>query len=318
MTQFRMWTLTAALLLVVSAAADGAEKKVKSAKSTAAAEQTAYPISQLNVSTDLLIDTITKSIKPKSWSSQGGQGTIYRNPFGGCLVVYQTPEVQKQVACLLRGLEKMHAAPQDEPACLGTALGGCMGTLIGSVTPASYTCVSTPATCPACKASVPCKQYGHFVMDNVKVNAMGVSATIKRIRFMYKGDGIDADVAKCALTNGDTEIRIEATPPAPPACLAGSALGTCPAPCPPCPAPCVCVPMSYAAPFITSSAVCPASCNSSCVPCPAPRASSCAACPTPCCPCPASCSTPSEKKSNKSEEKKDDDEPKAKKRKFNF
>jgi hypothetical protein len=36
---------------------------------------------------------------------------------------------------------------------------------------------------------------------------MGVSTTIKKIKFMYKGDGIEADVAKCAMTNGDSERK---------------------------------------------------------------------------------------------------------------
>src|SRR5262249_18068228 len=67
-----------------------------------------------------------------------------------------------------------------------------------------------PLTCPACpaaKSPASAKQYGHFVMQDVKVNAMGVTTTIKKIRFMYKGDGIEADVAKCALTNGDSEHK---------------------------------------------------------------------------------------------------------------
>jgi hypothetical protein len=53
------------------------------------------------------------------------------------------------------------------------------------------------------------KQYGHFVLDNVRVNAMGVSCTIKRVRFMYKGDGIDNEVAKCALTGGESEKKAD-------------------------------------------------------------------------------------------------------------
>jgi len=53
------------------------------------------------------------------------------------------------------------------------------------------------------------KQYGHFILDNVRINAMGVTCTIKRIRFLYKGDGLDNEVAKCALTNGESEKKAE-------------------------------------------------------------------------------------------------------------
>src|SRR5262249_8070455 len=88
-------------------------------------------------------------------------------------------------------------------------------------TPAAViqTTYSTPLTTPVRlepKRPTPdhLKQYGHFVMDNVKVNAMGVSCIIKRIRFMYKGDGIDADVAKCALTNGESEKKTIEAPKA--------------------------------------------------------------------------------------------------------
>jgi hypothetical protein len=75
-----------------------------------------------------------------------------------------------------------------------------------SVMPASYPPPPPPLPCPAMKAQG-AKQYGHFVIDNIKVNAMGVSTTIKKIKFMYKGDGIEADVAKCALSNGDSERK---------------------------------------------------------------------------------------------------------------
>jgi len=74
---------------------------------------------------------------------------------------------------------------------------------------ASYAVPATAPCCPAPKSlSMPAKQYGHFVVENVKVNAMGVSVTIKRIKIMYKGDGIDADVAKCGLT-GKYEAEVQ-------------------------------------------------------------------------------------------------------------
>lgn len=85
------------------------------------------------------------------------------------------------------------------------------------------------------------KQYAHFVLQNVTINAMGVSAKIKRIRVMYKGDGIENDVAKCALTNGESEKKVDSAmlyklleklnavnwncPTAAPCCVPGALIG---------------------------------------------------------------------------------------------
>jgi hypothetical protein len=64
------------------------------------------------------------------------------------------------------------------------------------------------ASCAKCQAvRTQPRQYGHFVMDNVTINAMGVSARIKRIRVMYKGDGIECDLAKCA--GSDSEKKVD-------------------------------------------------------------------------------------------------------------
>jgi hypothetical protein len=70
----------------------------------------------------------------------------------------------------------------------------------------------------SCAVHTPPKQYGHLVLENVTINAMGVSARVKRIRIMYKGDGIDSNLAKCALTAGDdsgklAELLMTAVPP---------------------------------------------------------------------------------------------------------
>jgi len=43
---------------------------------------------------------------------------------------------------------------------------------------------------PVTKTSAPCKQYAHIVLDNVFINAVGISVQVKRIRFMYKGEGL--------------------------------------------------------------------------------------------------------------------------------
>jgi hypothetical protein len=170
---------------------------------------------------DLLIKTIKQTIRPKSWDGQGGRGTIFYPQFEGmrnCLVVHQTAAVHKQLASMLKGLEKLQAT--REAGCCEMSehgirvaadgirrpareAGCCPPCCPSPVAPASYS--AAPAPLPgAARPAQSAKQYGHFVLDNVKINAMGVSTTIKRVRFMYRGDGIEADVAKCALTGGES------------------------------------------------------------------------------------------------------------------
>jgi len=110
------------------------------------------------------------------------------------------------------------AAPCCLQACAATAACACPQCQKGEA-----------CSCPNCKDCAACncgksktcdscgkhavqaqpKQYGHFVMENVTINAMGVSARIKRIRVMYKGDGVDSDIAKCAMTNGESEKKVD-------------------------------------------------------------------------------------------------------------
>jgi Flp pilus assembly secretin CpaC len=54
-----------------------------------------------------LIDLITNTVAPNSWSSVGGQGTIQYFPLGMALVINQTLEVQEQVKDLLDALRKL-------------------------------------------------------------------------------------------------------------------------------------------------------------------------------------------------------------------
>ncbi len=51
-----------------------------------------------------LIQLITSTVEPKSWSAKGGRGTIDYHPLTMGLVVLQTPDVQEQVADLLNSL----------------------------------------------------------------------------------------------------------------------------------------------------------------------------------------------------------------------
>jgi hypothetical protein len=140
--------------------------------------------------------------------------------------------------------------------------------------------------CDACSkhaaARTQPKQYGHFIMDNVTINAMGVSAKIKRIRILYKGEGVDSDIAKCALTDGESEKKVDSskldtlieklsellekktpTSMASP-CLPGSAIGA-------------------AVGAVTGSAICPAAC-------PLTSCTGISSMPT-CAPCPTTATT---------------------------
>jgi hypothetical protein len=133
-----------------------------------------YPLAGLAGSdTDLLIQAITRAVKPKTWSDRGGCGTIEYCAERKALIVNQTAGAHKQVEAVLKALAALQS---KQPA---------------RTSPITRAVYNSP--------SPHLKQYGHFVLDNVKINAMGVSCAIKRVRFMYKGDGIDADAAKSVL-----------------------------------------------------------------------------------------------------------------------
>ena len=56
---------------------------------------------------EMLIKLITNTIAPKSWSDQGGPGTIEYHPLTLSLVINQTPDIQDQVADLLAALRRL-------------------------------------------------------------------------------------------------------------------------------------------------------------------------------------------------------------------
>jgi hypothetical protein len=56
---------------------------------------------------DKLIQLICSTLSPRSWASQGGEGSIDYYPLSMALVVRQTPEVQDQVADLLAALRRL-------------------------------------------------------------------------------------------------------------------------------------------------------------------------------------------------------------------
>ena len=134
---------------------------------------------------DLLVRAIVRAVMPPSWDKRGGPGTIEYIPATKTLVIKQTAGAHARVAAVLKALS-MIQPKQQAP---------------GTITQAVY----SPSPAPSGQL----KQYGHFVLDNVRLNAMGVSCTIKRVRIMYKGDGIEADVAKCAMTGGESEKKAD-------------------------------------------------------------------------------------------------------------
>jgi hypothetical protein len=206
MTQGRWWTLVALVALAVSGVRAG-ETETKGKGSSSGSRQTTGTLTGKTYSVktlahtlgqdgaDRLISAITHAVKPSSWSKNGGDGTIEYCPSEKVLIVkHQTSEAHRQISSILKALAKM---PPSQ-AC--------------PVAHAAYACADAPVATPAPAYPAPAehhKQYGHFVLDNVNLNAMGVSCAIKRIRFMYKGDGIDNEVAKCALTNGESEKKTD-------------------------------------------------------------------------------------------------------------
>lgn len=214
MTQTRAWMLMAVLsvVLVGSEGQAAAKKKTQTdPEKTAEVVRKTYSVAGLidpaaaADETEMFVKFVMKAVKPTSWKCAGGCGTVQYDGARKCLVVHQTPAVQAQVGCLLKALVtlKNGAEKQDEMR----ALVGAARCLDPMIAPAAYPSLPPPPPCPAVKAPAGAKQYGHFVMDDIKVNAMGVSTTIKKIKFMYKGDGIEADVAKCAMTNGESEHK---------------------------------------------------------------------------------------------------------------
>jgi type II secretory pathway component GspD/PulD (secretin) len=60
-----------------------------------------------NTLEESLIQLITHTVAPQSWSDMGGPGTIDYNPMTMALVVNQTPDIQDQVADLLAALRRL-------------------------------------------------------------------------------------------------------------------------------------------------------------------------------------------------------------------
>jgi hypothetical protein len=196
MPHTRCWTLTAALALALAAPAFAGtpRSKAKLVEKDYSVSDILDALDRGPAGADLIIRALTHTVQPKSWKGRGGVGTIHVHPADNTtLQVCHTPAVQRQVASVLKALKTVCAAkPAAAPA----------------VMPAACDSSPEPAPLPG-PAAGRSKQYTHFVLDNVRVKAEGVDCTIKRVRFMYKGDGIDADVAKCALTNGESEKKAD-------------------------------------------------------------------------------------------------------------
>jgi type II secretory pathway component GspD/PulD (secretin) len=56
---------------------------------------------------DKLIKLIQSTVQPKSWSDQGGKGAIQYFPLGMALVVFQTANIQEEIADLLCSLRRL-------------------------------------------------------------------------------------------------------------------------------------------------------------------------------------------------------------------
>lgn len=199
MTQSRCWLAAAVVVLFVTALPSPATASEKSKSRTHAPKQhktkskltlKTYPVANLIDATeshdaDVLIRAIVRAVKPDSWGGKGGSATIDYFPKTRSLVIKQTAAGHRQVDVVLKTV-----------------------TAIYSETPAPLPCVKCAASDkPETQAkTAPSGQenaYGHLVLDNVRVNAMGINCTIKRVRVMYKGDSNLADAAKGAVANGE-------------------------------------------------------------------------------------------------------------------
>jgi len=79
--------------------------KITAAKTAAFA--TTYSKDKTTDLSEKLINLISGSINPASWSDTGGPGKIDYFPIGMALVVNQTPEIHQQIAELLQSLRKL-------------------------------------------------------------------------------------------------------------------------------------------------------------------------------------------------------------------
>lgn len=242
MTQSRCWLAAAVLALLVTAPPSPAAASEKSKSKTHAPKQHAtksklvlrtYPVANLidamkSHDADKLISAIVRAVKPKSWAGNGGKATIDYFPKTRSLVIKQTAAGHRQVDVVLKTLSVICFQTTAPLSCVKCS---------DSDKP------ETPAkTAPSGQENA----YGHLVLDNVRVNAMGINCTIKRVRLMYKGDSNLADAAKSAVANG------EAGKPQGMANVVNAVLegmGVCSTPCA---APPIVVPPCLAAPIYSS------------------------------------------------------------------
>jgi hypothetical protein len=205
MTPSRWWTLIAVLVIPLAGAALGAAKPDSHTSKPHAGKRglvhpklirKTYPIADLvdAVSCADITKAIIQAVKPASWHGNGGRGTIEYLADKKTLVVKQTAETHRQIRTVLKALTTIcrndNAATRSRQCIIDTAV----------------QVKNTPAKTAA---SGQPKQYGHFVLDNVRLNAMGVSCTIKSVRLMYKGDGIITDAAKTAVASDGSEKKQE-------------------------------------------------------------------------------------------------------------
>lgn len=268
MTQSRCWLTAAVLALLVTAVPLPAAAPEKAKNKTHASKhhtpkskliQETYSVADLIIKPkgndpDLLISAIVRAVKPKSWSGNGGSAAIDYFPLTQSLVVKQTAAGHRQVRVAIRTLRTIHQGTAEQ--CVKCT--------------DSDNAKTSEKTAPSGQENA----YGHLVLDNVRVNAMGINCTIKRVRLMYKGDSNVADAAKGAVANGEAGkpqgmasvlnavlegIGVCSTPCTVPACSAPPcsaapiyASGPCAMPAPNAPMLCPAIP----APTVTTAPVC--------------------------------------------------------------
>lgn len=77
------------------------------------------------------------------------------------------------------------AAPEAPACCCSKNTSGCCSK-------------GTAGCCSKSQAEAP-KQYVHFLIKDIEVKTADATFTLGKVSFMYKGDGIEADVAKAAM-----------------------------------------------------------------------------------------------------------------------
>lgn len=214
MTRSRDWALVAALALVLAVTGnvwpDGRKETAAPNESAnkAGTELTCkfYSLGGLFARTgdpaigEWLAQTIPQVIETRSWSAEGGPGTLRYYAHGKILIVNNEPAVQEKVRTFLDTLNNELPRNRKQAAKEQPATGK------SAVVPARLTSPDQDPTLPAPDPAFqpqlvnePARHYGHLLLEGVSIKENEFK--LKKFSIMYRGEGlIDDTLAKLIKT----------------------------------------------------------------------------------------------------------------------